>query len=271
MNRPGKRLRRMLFGIGLGLAMGYGGVFGALYISQSSMIYPAPGIGATVPSGYHTIKYTTADGLDLAALFRPPAMGKRVLVFFHGNGDSWDGAAAANRLPAEAGYGVLLVEYRGYGSNPGKPSEAGLYADGRAALAWLKAEQGIGADQVVLVGNSLGSGPATQLASETGTAGLVIISGFTSLPDVVGDKLPWVPARLLTRDSYDNLAKLPSIRAPVLLLHGLDDTMIGPDHARALGKANPQARLALIPGFGHELAYYDPSQIALLGWLNGLR
>jgi hypothetical protein len=271
LNAPGKRLRRVVFGIGLGLMLGYAGVLGALYYAQSSMIYPAPGLGATVPSGYRTIKYVTADGLELAALYRPPALGKRVVVFFHGNGDSWDGAAAANRLPAEAGYGVLLVEYRGYGSNPGKPSEAGLYADGRAALGWLRSDQGIAPDQIVLVGNSLGSGTATQLAVEFDVAGLVIISGFTSLPRVVSDTLPWIPARLLTRDSYDNLAKFPSIRAPVLLLHGLDDTMIGPDHARALAKANPQARLVLIPSFGHELAYYDPSQIALLGWLNRLR
>jgi len=261
----------VLFGIGLGLVLGYGGVLGALYLSQSSLIYPAPQLGVRVLQGYHEVRYTTADGLTLTALYRAPSPGKYTLLFFHGNGDSWEGAAAANRLPAEAGFGVLLVEYRGYGSNPGKPSEQGLYADGRAALAWLKSEQGIDPGQIVLIGNSLGSGTATQLATETRVAGLVIISGFTNLPQVVADKLPWVPARLLTRDSYNNQAKLSSVRAPVLLLHGLGDTMIGPDHARALARAKPDARLVLVPGFGHELAYSDTSQIALLGWLNRLR
>jgi uncharacterized protein len=271
LSTPADRLRRVLFGIGLGLVLGYGGVLGALYLSQSSLIYPAPQLSAGPPQGYRQVRYSTADGLTLSALYRAPAAGKRTVVFFHGNGDSWEGAAAANRLPAEAGYGVLLVEYRGYGSNPGKPTEQGLYADGRAALAWLKSDQGTDAGQIVLVGNSLGSGTATQLATETQVAGLAIISGFMSLPQVVADKLPWVPARLLTRDTYDNQAKMSSVRAPVLLLHGLGDTMIGPAHARALARAKPDAKLVLVPGFGHELAYSDASQLALLGWLNRLK
>ena len=78
------------------------------------------------------------DGLTLAALYRPPDAGKRVLVFFHGNGDGWDGAALANRMLVDAGYGALLAEYRGYGANPGQPGEAGFYADGWGAIRMLR-------------------------------------------------------------------------------------------------------------------------------------
>lgn len=262
-------LRKLAIGIGGGGLFAYAVVLGGLYFAQDNLIYPAPQQAAPVPEGYRQIELNTADGLRLAALFSPPTGGRQTVVFFHGNGDSWQGAAAANRLVVAAGYGVLLVEYRGYGANPGKPGEQGFYADGRAALAWLKA-QGIAPDQTVLIGNSIGSGTATQLANEVPVAGLAIVSGFTSLPDVVAEKISWAPTRYLVRDKFDNAAKLGRIAAPVLLLHGTADTMIGPDHAQALAKAQPRARLVLAPGYGHELAYQDAAQVVLVDWLAGL-
>ncbi len=262
-------LRRWGLGIGLGGLFAYAVAIGGLYAAQDSLIYPAPRETVVVPAGYRQVETHSADGLTLAALFRPPAAGRKTVVFFHGNGYGWQGAAAANRLVAAAGYGVMLVEYRGYGDNPGHPDEPGFYADGRAALAWL-AGQGIAADQVVLVGNSIGSGAATQLASETRPAGLAIVSGFTSLPDVVAAKVSWAPARWMVRGSFDNRAKLGRIKAPVLVLHGLADTMIGPGHARTLAAAHPGARLVLVPGYGHELAYQDAAQRVLLDWIGGL-
>ncbi len=264
-----QRVRRLAIGIGAGALFAYAVVLGGLYVAQDSLLYPAPQQAAPVPEGYRQIQFSTADGLRLSALFRPPAADRRTVVFFHGNGDSWQGGAMANRLIAAAGHGVLLVEYPGYGSNPGQPGEQAFYATGRAALGWLKA-QGIGAQQVVLVGNSIGSGTATQLARELRPAGLAIVSGFTSLPDVVAEKIWWAPARLIVRDRYDNRGKLPAIAVPVLVLHGTADTMTGPDHARALAGATPRARLVLVPGFGHELAYRDEAQRILLDWIAGL-
>lgn len=262
-------MRRVLIGIAAGSLLAYLTAAAAIYLTQRSLIYPAPQPSAIVPDGYQRIVLKTADGLTLAALYRPPDGAKRVLVFFHGNGDGWGGAATANRLLAEAGYGVLLTEYRGYGANPGQPHEAGFYADGRAALAWLEAA-GLGPERTVLIGNSIGSGPATQLASEIQPAGLILISGFTSLPDVVAAKLPWLPARWLVRDTYDNRAKLAAIKVPILLLHGAEDRLIEPAMAQALHAANPAARLVLVPGFGHELAYQSDAQQIELDWLGRL-
>ena len=267
MSRAG--VRRVLIGIAAGSLLAYLTLAGALYFTQRSMIYPAPRASANLPAGYRRIVFETADGLTLAALYRPPDAGKRVLVFFHGNGDGWDGAALANRLLAEAGYGVLLAEYRGYGANPGEPGEAGFYADGRAALAWLNAI-GVRPNQIVLIGHSIGSGTATQLASEIKPAGLILISGFTDLPDVVASNLPWLPARWLMRDTYDNRSKLAAIKVPILLLHGTDDRLIPMTMAKAMHAANPTSRLVLVPGFGHELAYQSAAQQIELDWLGGL-
>ena len=259
----------MLIGVAAGLLLAYLIFAGALYFTQRSMIYPAPLPSATLPDGYRRIVLKTADGLTLAALYRPPDPGKRVLVFFHGNGDGWDGAAKANRLLAEAGYGVLLAEYRGYGANPGQPGEAGFYADGRAALNWLSAA-GVRPGQIVLIGNSIGSGTATQLATEFQPAGLILISGFTSLPDVVAIQLPWLPGRWLVRDTYDNRAKLGQVTAPVLILHGAADQMVPPAQARSLQAANPHAQLIVVPGLGHELAFQPAAQQIELDWLTRL-
>lgn len=262
-------VRRVLIGAVGGCLAAYVVVVAALYFNQQSMIYPVPHMSASVPDGYQRVSLQTADGLTLAALFRSPSAGQRVVVFFHGNGDNWDGAALANRDIAAAGYGVLLCEYRGYSANPGTPGEAGFYADGRAAIAWL-AGQGIGPDQIVLAGNSIGSGPAAQLAAEFHPAGLVLISGFTNLPDVVSAGLPWLPARWLVRDKFENREKIARLKIPILLLHGTEDQLVPAAQALMLKAANPAARLVLMPGFGHELSYQPAAQALERDWLDRL-
>jgi pimeloyl-ACP methyl ester carboxylesterase len=265
MARP--RVSRVLAGTAIGLGLAYAAVIPGLYLAQRSLIFPAPQHFPAMPAGYRQVSFTTADSLDLRAAWRPPAPGRPVVLFFHGNGDNWTGAAAANRLLAEDGYGVLLAEYRGYGGNPGEPSEEGLYADSRAALTWIEAE-GFSTAQIAVVGNSIGSGPATQLAREKRVGALVLISPFASLPDVVAEKFPLLPGRWLVRDRFDNAAKLAAVTSPVLLLHGANDTMIPDAHSRRLATAAPRARFELVPGFGHELAYRDAAQQVELEWLD---
>ncbi|MBB4099499.1 alpha/beta hydrolase [Sphingomonas kyeonggiensis] len=246
----------------------------SLALGQRALIYPAPKAAsinpADVPPGFAPVTLATRDGLHLHAAYRTAAPGHPTLVFFHGNGSRIEESALATALLGQRGNGLLLVEYRGYRGNPGKPSEQGLYADGRAALAWLDGH-GVPANQRILIGNSLGSGVATQLATEQPIAGLVLISGFTSLPDVAAGHYPWLPARLLLRDRYDNLTKLPQVSAPVLVLHGTADTLIPASHARALAAAAPRADLELVPGYGHELAFEPVAQARILAWLGALQ
>jgi len=109
------------------------------------------------------------------------------------------------------------------------------------------------------------------LATEQPIAGLVLISGFTSLPDVAAGHYPWLPVKLLLRDRYDNLTKLAQIRAPVLVLHGTADALIPASHARALAAAAPRADLELVPGYGHELAFEPIAQARILTWLDTMR
>lgn len=238
-----------------------------LAVRQRSLIYPTPPVAhqETFP-GFEKVALRTRDGLKLHALHRPARPGLSTLIFFHGNGDSLRGAVAATGALAAAGYGVLLPEYRGYGGNPGTPTEDGLYRDGEAALRWLTDEH-VPLGRIVLVGNSLGSGVATELASKHPVAGLVLISGFTSLADVAAAHMRIFPVRLLLKDRYENAAKLPFVAGRVLVLHGLDDTLIPPGHGTALARAATRSSLKLVPEAGHELAYLPACQAAILQWL----
>jgi fermentation-respiration switch protein FrsA (DUF1100 family) len=242
--------------------------FVAIFAFQRSLIYPAPAQPAALPAGYQSVALHTADGLTLKAAYRAALHGKQTVVFFHGNGDSWEGAAVATSRLAATGYGVLLPEYRGYAGNPGHPTEAGLYADGRAALAFLK-DRHVTDRQTVLIGNSLGSGVATQMATEIAPAALVLISPFTSLPDAAAKHFPWLPVRLLLRDRFDNLAKIGRVGAPVLVLHGRRDAVIAFAEAGPLSAAAKRGTLIPFPEAGHELAYSQAAQEVVRNWLIG--
>jgi uncharacterized protein len=241
-----------------------------LYFGQRFFIYAPPHEKlAAPPDGYRFVETRTSDDLKLRAAYRPAAEGKPTLIFFHGNGDSIMGADAATRMLVERGYGALLVEYRGYAGNPGSPSEQGLYRDGEAAIQWL-AGQGIGSDKLVIIGNSIGSGPATEMALRHQPAGLIIVSGFASLPAVVSDIRPFIPGELLVSDRYDNESKLGRVSSPILILHGDADALVRPFNAERLKQAAPDAALVMVPDKGHELAYGPAAQQPMLDWLEKL-
>jgi len=240
-----------------------------LYTQQRRLIFPAPAVYPQVPPpGFRLVHTQTDDGLRLVAFHRPAAPGQNTILFFHGNGDNLLGAIEATRGPAANGNGLLLVEYRGYGGNPGSPGEAGLYRDGEAAMRWLN-DAGVAARDVIIVGNSIGSGPATEMALRHDVAALMLVSGFSSLPDVVGEAMPFVP-RWLVRDRFDNVGKLARVKAPVFLMHGDADTLVKPANLARLRRARPDATVVLVPGAGHELAYTAAAQAILADWVNRL-
>lgn len=239
--------------------------FGVLWFFQRNFIFPAPPARTIHVPGYDRVTLATADGLALTALYRPATPDKPTLVFFHGNADTLEGSASAVAGPVAAGYGALLPEYRGYGGNPGKPGEAGFYADARAAHGFLQT-QGVDDADIVLIGNSIGSGAATQLATEADFGGLALVSAYTDLPSVVASVARWLPLRWLVKDRFDNHAKLRAVRAPVLVMHGELDQVIAYDHGETLGGA-PGVDFVGFPGVGHELAYLPRAQAKLVEWL----
>lgn len=248
------------------LLISYLAVLLLLWSQQDRLIYPAPRAFGPPTGGFEQVIYRTSDGLDLSAGYRPAAPGMPTIAYFHGNGADWVSSVVATDRLVPAGYGVLAAEYRGYRGNPGSPSEQGLYRDGRAALGFL-ALRGVEADEMVLIGNSIGAGVATQLASEHAPRALVLISPFASLRQLAAEKLRFVPTDLLLRSRFDNMAKIASVEAPVLILHGDADTLIPHDHARQLAALRADAELQIFAGRGHDLAWDDEAENAVLAFL----
>ncbi len=244
----------------------------ALYVFQRNIMYfPDSSVPSTVHSGVpemQPVTLETEDGLKLLAWYRA-AEGKPVLVYFHGNAGNIGARGFKVRPYLDAGFGVLLVSYRGYGGNRGSPTEEGLYADGRAALDFLKA-RGVAPERTVLYGESLGTGIAVQLASELApenpVAALVLEAPLTSVGDVAAHHYPFVPgARLLVKDHFDSAAKIARINAPVLIIHGERDRTIPVKFGRMLfeAAAEPKESRWLARGDHNDLYDFGAAQVVV--------
>tara|TARA_R110001592_G_scaffold237476_1_gene496702 strand:+ start:1927 stop:2775 length:849 start_codon:yes stop_codon:yes gene_type:complete len=261
------------------LAVGvYALVVGLVFLGQRRLMYHPGGVaGAPADAGLPDageVRVSTADGVELQSWYLAPRPGRPVVLYLHGNAGTIADRAFKARLFARQGIGVMLAEYRGYGGNPGAPSEAGLYADARANLAWL-ADQGHGPASIVVYGESLGTGVAVQAALELALAGtpvraLVLEAPFTAMTDAAGVHYPWLPTGLLTRDRYDSSAKIGAVQCPVLIIHGSADRVVPQDQGmRLFALAVEPKTAAWLPGAGHGDVYDFGAGEAILTFLAG--
>jgi len=229
---------------------------GLLYTQQRRLLFKPdpdkPVRPSDAPPEFAAIARETADGLELAHWYLPPADGAAgTVVVLHGNAGNRAGSYAKFRDVHAWGYGLLLADYRGYGGNPGAPSEAGLITDARSVLDGL-AERGVPGERVVLYGESLGSGVATALAAERPVAGVILEAPFTAIADLAQRQYWYVPARQLVRDPFDSRSRIVQVTAPILILHGDRDPTIPVDHGVALAQvAGDTAELVRFPDGDH--------------------
>jgi fermentation-respiration switch protein FrsA (DUF1100 family) len=170
--------------------------------------------------------YTSPEGLKLRGLIAPAQQNKLTIVHFHGNAGNLAHRLfkAAYYLPK--GYGLVLVGYRGYGGNPGVPSEKGFYEDARASIEYLK-QQGIPTKNMIFYGESMGTGVAVQMATEYPDAKAIVLEApFTSAVDVGAAFYPYLPVRYLMRDRFDSASKIDKVTMPVLVIHGTKDETV---------------------------------------------
>ena len=227
-----------------------------LFVMQRSFIYLPWGVpGAPAESGVpemREIRVRTADGLDILGWHAAPRRADApTLVLFHGNAGHLGLWAGQTRAMLDAGLGVLIAGYRGYSGNPGSPSEQGLYHDARAALDWLGA-RGVAGRDIVLWGISLGSGVASQMASERRVAAVVLETPYTSVADIAASLFPFVPVRWLLLDHFDTAARIGAVQAPLLIVHGDQDDVIPFAHGEAVfAAAREPKRFLHVPGGDH--------------------
>ena len=248
---------------------------GAMYVLQRRLMYVPQPYTATRPEDHRPdlqeIVCTADDGVAVHHWMLPAGDETRLgVVVFHGNAGSLEGSAEKFLGLSDDGHGLVLGNYRGYSGAAGRPTEAGLIADGRALLDRLH-EEGWPAGRLVLYGESLGSGVATRLASERKAAGLVLEAPFTSAAAVAQRHYWYLPAYWLTRDRFDNLSRIGEVGAPILILHGERDRTVPVAHSRRLAeRAGDGCELAIYPDAGHADLYEHGAEQRVRGFLNRL-
>ncbi|MEU7529097.1 alpha/beta fold hydrolase [Saccharothrix sp. NPDC042600] len=222
-------------------------VLGGLFAFQRKLVYlptggPLPAAGDVLPGG-RDVTLTTSDGLDLTAWHFPVAGARATVLVAPGNAGNRSLRVPLARALTARGLSVLLVDYRGYGGNPGSPTEEGLARDIRAARAFLTG-------RVVYFGESLGSAVVAELATEHPPAGLVLRSPFTALADVGRVHYPFLPVRWLLLDRFPTREHVSATTAPVTVVYGGADTVVPPEQSRAVAEA-ARARTVEVPGADH--------------------
>lgn len=214
----------------------------ALWLLQRRLIYfpdtaAVPPPGSALPGG-REVTLTTEDGLALRAWHVAPTGTDRgvTILFTPGNAGSRMLRAPLARKLAAKGFAVLLLDYRGYGGNPGSPSENGLISDARAARAYLL-DHGVPAQRLIYFGESLGAAVATRLAAEQPPGGLVLRSPFTNLADVGTRQFPLLPVHLLLQDRFPVIELIGQVRVPTVVVYGTADVLVPPEQSAAVAAA----------------------------------
>lgn len=267
MARPGARVRRALVVVTAVLMTVVVVLVGALWALQRRLIYlpssgPVPP-AAQVLDGARDVRVRTADGLELAAWFVPAAPDQATVLVAHGNGGDRAGRAPLAAALAARGLGVLVLDYRGFGGNPGSPSEEGLALDVRAARDYLLGEAGVPEGRLLYFGESLGTAVVTELATEHPPAGLLLRSPFVSLAEVGRVHYPYLPVRALLRDRHQVAELLRRVDVPTTVVYGTADTIVPPAQSRAVAEAAAgPTRVVVVDGADHnDPALFDGAQV----------
>ncbi len=228
-----------------------------LWALQRQLIYlpspgPVPAAGQVLDRG-RDVALQTSDGLRLGAWYVPARRrGAATVLVANGNGGDRSLRAPLALALSRHGLGVLLFDYRGYGGNPGSPSQEGLELDVRAARDYLVEQAGVPPDRLLYLGESLGSAVVTELATEHPPAGLVLRSPFVDLASVGRVHYPYLPVGLLLRDRFPLAHNLRRVRVPVVVVYGTADEIVPSGQSREVAEAAPNlVRAVAVEGAGH--------------------
>lgn len=245
--------RRVLIGLAVVVTI-VAVVFGGAFAFQRKLIYlpsggPLPGAAEVLPRG-RDVSLVTADGLRLAAWYVPADDARATVLVAPGNAGNRSLRAPLARALNARGLSVLLLDYRGYGGNPGDPTESGLALDVRAAREFLVRDAGVPPEELLYFGESLGSAVVAELATEHPPAGLVLRSPFTDLAAVGQRHYPFLPVRWLLLDTFPTVEYVARIRAPVTVVYGESDSIVPPEQSLAVAAA-AGGRTVEVPAANH--------------------
>ena len=217
-----------LFLVGLVLLVYLSVTFG-LYIYQRSLLYhPIENnyYGDKMTVEVKKVKILTEDNIELLAWYHKKDIKRfKTILYLHGNAGSLENRIHKINHFNNVDINFLLLAWRGFSNNPGKPTEQGLYIDARSAVKWL-INEGVKEENIIIYGESLGTGVATEIAQNKKFAGVILESPFTSMIAAAKSKYPIFPIKLLLKDKYESDKKIKNINSPILIMHGEIDKIV---------------------------------------------
>lgn len=251
-----------------------------LYFAQEWLIFPGkesqgqPYAVVKPFPGMEVVQLSTAQGDQISALFgpalttegkpHPNAAQRPTLLYFYGNAMCARFALDEFQEYRRLGLNVMIPDYVGFGMSSGQPSEAGCYATAEATYTYLGSRADIDSHKIVVLGRSLGSGVAVDLASRKPVAALMTLSAYSSLADMAHELYPYLPVSLFLKHRFDSQSKIGKVHCPILVAHGKNDDIISFRHSQRLASAaKAPVTQVYLEHFGHN-DFFGPETIQVL-------
>jgi|TARA_B100001079_G_scaffold47252_2_gene38562 hypothetical protein len=242
------------------IVLGYFALLISTYIFQRNLLYH-PKInnyyGHQLSVAVEKTIIKTQDNVELLSWYHNKNLNSdKTLLFLHGNAGSLE-----NRIEKLNHFGnmklnFLIVAWRGFNGNKGKPTEKGLYEDARSAIKWLNSK-GITEKSIIIYGESLGTGVAIEISQNKNFAGVILEAPFTSMTDVGKDKYPFLPVSLLLKDKYESDKKIKNVKSPILVMHGKVDNIVPLYMGKKIYKLANEPKHFFVQEYGDHMMDYD--------------
>ncbi|MDC0428448.1 alpha/beta hydrolase [Candidatus Pelagibacter sp.] len=251
----------------IGIIVVYVSVLILLFIFQRSLMYhPLENnySGDKLEVEVEKVKIATSDNINLLGWLHKKDFKKfKTIVYFHGNAGTLENRIHKLNHFKDIDVNFLIIAWRGFNGNKGKPSEEGLYIDANSTILWLK-ELGLTEENIILYGESLGTGVAIEIAQSKDYAGLILETPFTSMVEAAKNFYPYIPVSFLLKDKYDNQNKIKNINIPVLIMHGEVDQIVPFWMGKKIYEIANQPKYSHFTKFDDHMMEYDENLLFAL-------
>ncbi len=210
------------------------------------------------------VKIITSDNIELLGWYHEKNVKDyKTLIFFHGNAGSLENRIHKLNHFQNMDINFLIIAWRGFSGNDGKPSEQGLYVDGESAINWL-IKKGVDEKNLILYGESLGTGVAMHLAQNKNFAGVILETPFTSMIDAAKTFYPYIPVNLLLKDKFENYKKVKNINSPILIMHGEKDQLVPFSMGKKIYEIANEPKYSYFTKYDDHMMEYDENMVLAL-------
>jgi len=210
------------------------------------------------------VRIKTSDNIELLGWYHEKNLKDfKTLIFFHGNAGSLENRIHKLNHFRDMNINFLIIAWRGFSGNNGNPSEQGLYEDGKSAIDWL-IKKGVSEKNLILYGESLGTGVATHLAQNKNFAGVILETPFTSMIDAAKKFYPYIPVKLLLKDKFENYKKIKNINLPILIMHGEIDQLVPFSMGKKIYEIANEPKYSYFTKYDNHMMEYDENLVLAL-------